>query len=52
METITHTLRTASTVTIPRFGSEDEARVLAINAGENGWGAVLMQVDQKGRRDP
>lgn len=43
METIMHALTTAPALPTPRFGPEDGALLLAVDAGGEGWGAVFMQ---------
>lgn len=52
METIKHALTTAPALATPRFGPDVGALILAVDAGGEGWGAVLMQEDAEGRRHP
>lgn len=52
METSKYTLTTVPALTIPRFGPEDGALILAVDRGGERWGAFLMPEDEEGRHHP
>ena len=50
MDTIKRALTTTPALATPTYGPDAGLLILAVDAGGEGWGSVMMQVGQDGKR--